>query len=90
MDSHGNEGFSLDSCGKLQLDGLSAEERRKQLKRWKIRTHLKCNYGFLAEDVVEGVLPNPSDYKSKRSWETAMKLARDALRELAANSRILR
>ena len=93
MDSDGSEDFVFDSCGKLQLDEFSPEEAAEhlqqhlqQLKRRKIRMHLRCDYSFLAQDVVEGLLPDPNQYKSKRSWETAMSLARKALRELAAKS----
>ena len=57
----------------------------RYLKRHQTRLSTKFKYGFLEKDAVENILPEPSAFPSKRSWERAMHRARFLLRDMADN-----
>eukprot|EP00435_Cladocopium_sp_Y103_P022180 s362_g5.t1 len=57
----------------------------RYLKRHHTRLSTKFKYGFLEKDAVESILPDPSAFRSKRSWERAMHHARILLRNMADN-----
>ena len=57
----------------------------RYLKRHQPRQSTKFKYGFLERDAVENILPDPSAFRSKRSWERAMHPARFLLQDMAGN-----
>eukprot|EP00435_Cladocopium_sp_Y103_P036246 s674_g9.t1 len=57
----------------------------RYFKRHQTRLSTKFKYGFLDKDAVENILPDPTAFRCKRSWERAMHHARILLRDMADN-----